>query len=377
MSAGFLISDPEWLAKRQVDHLARDLYDALRRAMDFETGIVGGPAKGISWWSLREDTEVPGRPGVKAYKPSEQQLRRRMAQLEKAGLVESIGTKLRLKFRLLLARTSSLASKKADTGTTAPGAAAKAKPVKRARAYPQGNNEAKAGTHLVSGKTKTQPKPPRVSEADVGTHVARVERDIPIPGAQALQLAADDNPEAGAVETGIDLAPHACGAGGEQEPPTAPTETQRLSEERQQGIQGGGDGPSARLAGGEGFEWQDHRAWPMRLDKGTRRKLANELQSLGKKQGQRVLDEWRGAMQAGGVQDHWAYFYALLRKAEEQGDAWVTVYADKIALAREVVQRRLAEQKARDAAFAATLDGNARPPSKRGELRRRLFGGGA
>lgn len=107
----FVIDDNEWMLMRRVDHLARDLYVALRRRMDFATGIVGDDPAAVSWWALREDTELEGRPGVRGCKPTEQQLRRRVAQLEKVGLVESIGNKLRLKFRLLAARKLSRAQK--------------------------------------------------------------------------------------------------------------------------------------------------------------------------------------------------------------------------------------------------------------------------
>lgn len=370
----FLIDDCEWAAMRNVDHLARDLYTALRRSMDYETGVVGGPAKAVSWWSLREDTELPGRPGVKAYKPSEQQLRRRVIQLEKVGLVRSIGTKLRLKFRLLLARTSSLDQKKADTGVKASGTPAKAKPAKRVRAYPQGSNVAKAGTHLESDKTNTPPNPPRGS--DVGGETISLpphacgaggEQNPPTP--PAPQPEGEGHLKAEAAETGIDLAPHACGAGGEQAPPTAPTETQRLSEERQQTIQGGGRGPSAQLAEGQGFEWQDDRAWPVKLSDDRRRALKRALDSVGSKAlGQRVLDELRGAMRATDVKDPEAYLHRLLRDAKKQGDAWVTVYAEKIASDREIVRQTMAEQKARDAAFAAMLKNT--PGMKPAELLR-------
>ncbi|MDR3382295.1 hypothetical protein [Cupriavidus basilensis] len=372
----FVIDDREWGAMRMVDHLARDLYTALRRSMDYATGVVGGPAKAISWWSLREDTELPGRPGVKAYKPSEQQLRRRMVQLEKVGLVRSIGSKLRLKFKLLLARTSSFVQKIADTGARVSGAARKPKPVKRSPGYAQGNNEPKAGTHLVSDKTKTQPEPPLDSDAGGATlnpppHAcgAGGEQNPPSPPAEAQQLAAEDNPAAGAAETGLDLAPHAYGAGGEPDPQMAPTEAQRLSEERQWYIQGGGDGPPAQLAGGQGFEWQDDRAWPVRLDVSQRRRLRRELDGLASKTlGQRVLDELRGAMRATVVKDPWAYFHRLLREAKKKGDAWVTVYAEKIAADREIVRQTMARQKAEDAAFAATL--RDKPVMKPAELLR-------
>ncbi len=160
MSAGFLTSNDEWQALRSVDHLARDLYLALRRCMDFRTGVVGGPHKAISWQALREDVEVPGRPGVRSYRPSEQQLRRRVEQLEKCGLLRRIGSALTLQFRMLMARTDSCVQKKADRGATGPAKVAK----RNGGAVEQGvrktRSRAKADTHLDTGETIKPPTHP-------------------------------------------------------------------------------------------------------------------------------------------------------------------------------------------------------------------------
>lgn len=320
------ISDGEWAAMRKVDHLARDLYVALRRRMDFTTGIVGGPHAAVSWWALREDTELEGRPGVKACKPTEQQLRRRVGQLEKVGLVQPIGTKLRLRFRLLLAHTGSFVQKKAGGGAVGGGDAGKAKRGKATRAYPQGSSMRKADTHQESGKTVTHPNPSHVPEG---------------------------------LETSEYPAPHACGAGGELDPQQLPDPGQRLSEERQQGAAGGGDGPAARLAvegAGSTVVWREDLHWPVGLSVEQRAYLARTLAPVGETLAQRVLDEWRGALAAGGIKDPWAYFHGLLRNAKEQGDAWVTVHADRIAKAREIVRQRQAQQAADDAAFQVRVE---------------------
>lgn len=114
MTAAFVITGDEWQALAAVDHLACRLYLVLRRCMDFRTGVVGGPLKAISWQALREHTEVPGRPGVRYFRPTEQQLRRRVEQLEKCGLLRRISEGLTLKFRMLLARTDSCVPKKPE-----------------------------------------------------------------------------------------------------------------------------------------------------------------------------------------------------------------------------------------------------------------------
>lgn len=336
------ISDGEWAAMRKVDHLARDLYVALRRRMDFTTGIVGGPHAAVSWWALREDTELEGRPGVKACKPTEQQLRRRVGQLEKVGLVQPIGTKLRLRFRLLLAHTGSFVQKKAGGGAVGGRDAGQAKRDKAKRAYPQGSSKPKADTHQESGKTVTHPNPSHVPEG---------------------------------LETSEYPAPHACGAGGELDPQQFPDPGQRLSEERQQGAAGGGDGPAARLAvegAGSTVAWREDLHWPVGLSVEQRAYLARTLAPVGETLAQRVLDEWRGALRAGAIADPWGYFHGLLRNAKKQGGAWVAVHADKIAEARRVVRERDAQQAAADAKYQASLGAASGPPAGEGGIARAL-----
>ncbi|CAG9184225.1 hypothetical protein CURE108131_25065 [Cupriavidus respiraculi] len=335
----FVIDDREWTAMRAVDHLARDLYDALRRSMDYKTGIVGGPAKAISWWSLREDTEVPGRPGVKAYKPSEQQLRRRMAQLEKIGLVESIGNKLQLKFRLLLARTASLASEKADTPSTPPEASRKASKDKAVRGYAQMGSGPKAGTHQESDKTvKTSPPTP--------SRLRRERDDKAIdPPAPAVREA--DNPKGD--ETPI-------AAQGRLEP----------SEQRHEPAAAVGGGPSAPNPEEEReatIEWEAGLHWPRGLTQRQRAYVARRLRPLGAALGQRVLDEWRGANQAGGIHAPWAFFNALVAKAQQPD--WDPIYADDVAHQRELVR---ANRAAQEAAHAARVGDLPKGPMPKGML---------
>jgi len=347
----FAIDDNEWAAMRKVDHLARDLYSALRRRMNYATGIVGGAAAAISWWALREDTEMPGRPGVKACKPSEQQLRRRIAQLQKVGLVESIGNNLRLRFRLPLARTDLLVQEKAGGGAVAHQGASKPRSRKAPRAYAQGSSSAKADTHQVSGKTlnPTPPTPSRLRRDGDG------EIDPPTPAARE-----EDNPDATPIGT------HA----------------QQLSEQRHEPAKRGGRGPSARRSDEEvaaDIAFEKHLKWPRGLPHHQRAFIARTSRDLGPVLAQRVLDEWHGAKQAGIVGRDWPYFNSLVRAAKEQGDAWETVYAEQVAADREHALQQLAAQAAREQQFGAEIGGKAGPlpPGGLSRLARTLLRRGA
>lgn len=315
----FVIEDSEWEATRKVDHLARDLYYALRRSMDFGSGIVGGPAKAISWWSLREDTETQGRPGVKAVKPSEQQLRRRMLQLEKAGLVVSIGSATRLKFRLPLAHTNLLDQKRGGTRSIGNESGRKAKSNKALVAYPQAGLRAKADTHPGSGKTlKPSPPNPPVPKHE-GEQVVP-----PTPSARAGELDPQQQiepPAPGAREDGKDC-----------QPPSRSTR-QRPSEERRRSASRRGDGPAARQlekGRGKSLGWKPGCAWPIGLTAAERRDVAKMHDEVGRELGQRVFDELRGAMEAGTVHYPWGLMQHLFQRARDE-PGWRPEHADRIA----------------------------------------------
>ena len=89
----------------------------IRPYMDFTSGIVG-IKRGISYQSLTEELYVEPQPGIKAYKPSIQQMRRAVSGLEKKGLVnrESEGKHLILK--CVLATADNSVQNKADSKPT-------------------------------------------------------------------------------------------------------------------------------------------------------------------------------------------------------------------------------------------------------------------
>lgn len=319
MSGGHLVNNAEWLALRGVDWLARDLYGAIRRSMDFKTGIVGDKAKRISWQALREDTEVLGRPGVKTVKPSEHQLRRRVGQLVREGLVEVISTSTHLRFRLLLATRLSRAPKKAAPPSQGVGQPAKP-PRKPARRIVHNESSPKAAPHLECpvNPIKTTPPNPPVPEHE-GEQVVP-----PTPSARAGELDPQQQiepPAPGAREDGKDC-----------QPPSRSTR-QRPSEERRRSASRRGDGPAARQSEkgrGKSLGWKPGCAWPIGLTAAERRDVAKMHDEVGPELGQRVFDELRGAMEAGTVHYPWGLMQHLFQRARDE-PGWRPEHADRIA----------------------------------------------
>ncbi|AST27257.1 MULTISPECIES: hypothetical protein [Ralstonia solanacearum species complex] len=301
MTAAFVITGDEWQALAAVDHLACRLYLVLRRCMDFRTGVVGGPLKAISWQALREHTEVPGRPGVRYFRPTEQQLRRRVEQLEKCGLLRRISEGLTLKFRMLLARTDSCVQKKAGGDARGEKKPEKSSRGGGSRQGSPGRRSAKAGTHPFPGNTSIPSSPP------YSTHREEEGRDEPQtePGFDAFELGAGEQP------------------------------VHRLSEQPRRDADAVGDGPAGRLAeGADGARpWSPVLVWPRRIPMHERAAVAHQLAALPHDRRQRVLDEWDGSMGGGQIKRPWLFFASLVAKAT--GPGWVPEYADRVRDARE------------------------------------------
>ncbi len=346
----YVITNHEEEALRGLPHLAQLLYYKLRARMNFQTGIVGDLAdRAVSWFALREDLDAWGGPGVKRDLPSEDRVRRAMGHLIRRGLVASIGSKLLLRFRLLKAKTVSLAPKKPAGPSTGPESGRKGKPVKAQQAYPQGNSEPKAATHKDQGNF-LKPTPPTPSGL-------RPDGDGDIdPSAPSAQP--DDNPP--------------------DETPNAACR-QQLSEERHEHESGGGKRPAAGRSDEEAkpdVSWEMHLDWPTGITQRQRAYMVRSRGSLTPIMFQRVLDEWQGATRAGVVKKAWPYFNRLLNCAKTQGDAWETVYAAQVADDRAEERQRLAKQALRErehaarmeADVAATGGGFSGPPAGPGDL---------
>ena len=95
----------EALEDEYLSHEARSLYLlCFRRHMDFQTGLVGTEKRRISFQMFREQLTVSRpRGSTKApFKPSPQQLRGYVGELERVGLVERTGCKKKLSHMVFL-----------------------------------------------------------------------------------------------------------------------------------------------------------------------------------------------------------------------------------------------------------------------------------
>jgi hypothetical protein len=86
----------------------------LRQHMDYDTGMVGGSQRRISWRSLREVLYVEPHKGINGGMPDRAKARRVIQWLEKAGLAERLEDSEHLLFRLPKASLGSSVQKKAD-----------------------------------------------------------------------------------------------------------------------------------------------------------------------------------------------------------------------------------------------------------------------
>lgn len=108
----FQINDDEREALRGLPMLAREIYVfGLRPFMDFGSGVVG-VKRGVSWKSIAEELYVEPHQGIKGGEPTEKELRRALAWLQRSGLVGPNQAERRLVFELLLATRDQSARKK-------------------------------------------------------------------------------------------------------------------------------------------------------------------------------------------------------------------------------------------------------------------------
>ncbi|RLK45962.1 hypothetical protein [Cupriavidus plantarum] len=334
MTDAIRINRSEELALRYVDHLARCLYMALRWSMNFKTGVVGSQEKAISWQSLREDTEVPGRPGFKAIRPSEQQLRRRAKQLEKYGLLRDIGTQLRLGFQCLLADTDNAARKKADTGSIAPQIARNGKRGKPKRAYPQSGSAPKADTHQDPGNFSSLPNPSHACGAE-GMNV-----QPPTPAARE----------------------------GELDPQLRHSDGGEPSEERHEAAGAVGERRHSENEREPTIRWQAHLAWPQGLVPEHRAEVARKLAGLSLADQQRVLDELQGMSEVTTIRSWWKALSFMIGKAKVVG--WEPEHAERVCLRRE--QRRAELEAQAQAAAEADARRTAAPEGWADRMKRML-----
>lgn len=113
------LNDRELEIMRGLPYMLICLYTmAIRPRMDFKTGIVGKSPR-ISYQALGEWLYVePAAGRVESGSPHKSAIRRAIAQLQKVGLIRSVGNDEQLVFKLPFANTDFSAQKKPDTNPT-------------------------------------------------------------------------------------------------------------------------------------------------------------------------------------------------------------------------------------------------------------------
>lgn len=113
------LNDNEMEAMRGLPHFLVALYVmAIRPRMDFKTATVGNRPR-ISYQAIGEWLYIEPKQGrVDSGSPHKSAIRRAISQLEKVGLIRSIGNDESLVFRLPLANADNCARKKPDTNPT-------------------------------------------------------------------------------------------------------------------------------------------------------------------------------------------------------------------------------------------------------------------
>ncbi|MBD9415908.1 hypothetical protein IB234_15200 [Pseudomonas sp. PDM16] len=108
----YQINEDEREALRGLPMLAREIYVfGLRPFMDYASGVVG-VKRGVSWKSIAEELYVEPHQGIKGGEPSEKELRRALAWLQKVGLLGPNQAERRLVFELPLAARDQSVRKK-------------------------------------------------------------------------------------------------------------------------------------------------------------------------------------------------------------------------------------------------------------------------
>jgi len=271
---------------------------ALRPRMDFRTGVVGRVVR-ISYQALREWTERTARRGVRYLAHDKSKLQRMLAQLEKLGLLRRLGGQYELVFACPLADTDSCVQKKAGRGSIHPQDGYEFNADAGFKDVPESVDNAKAATHPYSGNTyKTNPpNPPRRGRE-------KKEIESPTPAARE-----DRNG-----------------------PQHRRARRPRLSEERGQTASVVGDG-LAESEDGQSVAWQADLAWPVDLRGPERARVARIVARAPADMRQVVIDEWRGRMAAGGVDDPFAMLAYHAKRASDPD--WVPSYAAAVRESRE------------------------------------------
>lgn len=338
------ISDAEREALRGLSHAAQLLYVlGLRPWMDYATGVAGAVRR-ITYQQLREVLTVEPVPGVPTPRAiTDDQLKRRLAELERGGLIERCSVaqshgagspRLHLQVRFLIAETD------ADDG-----------------AWP----------HSVQNQAATRP-PLASATADAPVHVSEIK-------------CLDDGEPVGP--------PEVC----EVRPPRPPvsgfqTTTTAVVADRPQGC-GGGEQKKAG-AGGEAAQRElpllgvISRGEPLPyelpgcLSAAQRLAAVRVLGEFDPVLAQQIADEWTAALNRDRVKDRMAYVHGLVRAA--RAGTFVPESGCEVAAARERRRRAVAAVAAAERMGMPTVAPARRTPAGdsaagRAQLKAALRGG--
>lgn len=193
------VNDQELEALSELPHMIRCLYFfGIRPYADYETGIVGGPKRRVSYQSLAEAVYVPPTPGTREeFRASKQQLRRALKRLESAGVVEVQSEGRQLILRLPLMETDQSAQNQADTRPTQGRHTKADTQADTPKTHSDGLSEHRADT-----QADTRPTHPGPSQADIHP-VSGVREDSPPNGGSSCTKrdSRARGPEASAVIT--------------------------------------------------------------------------------------------------------------------------------------------------------------------------------
>ncbi|MFM0086720.1 hypothetical protein PQR46_07240 [Paraburkholderia sediminicola] len=122
----------------------------------------------------------------------------------------------------------------------------------------------------------------------------------------------------------------------------------------------------------EGGGGGDALIWPENLEATKQAAMATLMGSLAPDLKQQVLDEWQGAMQAGGIRYPAKFFASMINDAKS--GVFMPEHAGRVCAGREARKKQLAEMARRDAAFSAQVAESARSLPPGGSIKAMLSG---
>ncbi|RKF33376.1 hypothetical protein [Paraburkholderia fungorum] len=112
--------------------------------------------------------------------------------------------------------------------------------------------------------------------------------------------------------------------------------------------------------------------WPENLEINKRAAMTTLMGGLASDLKQQILDEWQGAIQAGGIRYPAKFFASMINDAKS--GVFMPEHAGRVSAGRETRKKQLAEMARRDAAFSAQVAESARSLPPGGSIKAMLSG---